>query len=70
MDKFKYPKTRDEFMKQAKDVTVMGARSVIHALEQKLAKVSAPLKNEIKFFEEAIEYKKTGNVPKELQDGS
>lgn len=65
-DKFKYPQNTKEFKERADPVTVPGASSVLNALNQKLEKVSAPLKSEIQFFEDVLEYKKTGRLPKGL----
>lgn len=69
-DKFKAPRTVEEFKKQAEPVTPVGAESVLNALNKKLEKSTALLKAEIKFFEEVIEYKKTGKLPEGLSDGS
>ena len=65
-EKFKYPQNAEEFKKRADPVTVPGASSVLNALEQRLEKVAGPLKAEIQFFKDAIEYKKTGKLPERL----
>lgn len=67
VDKFTAPRTVEEFKKMADPVQVPAAQSVIAALTLKLKKVSEPLQQEITYFEQAIEYKKTGKVPEGLE---
>jgi len=66
-EKFKEPRTLEEFKKLAEPVTITGATSVLNALNKKLEKVTKPLKTEIEFFEQVLEYKKNNKLPEGLE---
>jgi len=62
-EKFVEPQTQEEFIKKASDVTPIGAKSVIQGLKNVLKKKVGPIEAEIKFFEEVVVYKETGQLP-------
>lgn len=68
VEKFTVPKTEQEFLERVGPVTKPGARAVIVGLEQKLRKVADPIKAEIQFFQEAIEYKESGKLPERFNN--
>jgi len=66
-EEFVVPLTKEEFIKKAEPVTIVGAKSVKIALEKELEKVTTPLQAEIDFFDQVIEYKETGELPEGLK---
>jgi hypothetical protein len=66
-NKFTVPQTVEEFKERAKPITAVGAANVIQAHNKKLEKITKPLKDEITFFEQVVEYKKTGVLPEGLR---
>lgn len=68
VEKFTVPKTKKEFLERADPVTKLGAKGVIQGLKARLKKVAGPLEAEIKFFEEALEYKQSGTIPERFNN--
>lgn len=66
IDRFTVPKTKEEFLERVGPVTVPGAKAVLNSIDLKLKQVSGPLMNEKEFFEDAIEYKRSGKIPERL----
>lgn len=62
-EKFTVPKTAEDFINRSKDITVVGAKSVISGLENQLKKKAGPIQSEIDFFQEVIKYRESGAIP-------
>ena len=63
IDNFKNPKTKEEFLAKAKEVSPKAARAVMAGLDVKLKRVAGPLVEEKQFFADVIEYKENGKLP-------